>query len=193
MPDDAPVSFASAHELGDWLASKEIPVHRWGTGAAKRVADLWAELEAGESVLTDPPPRRQVSFVSVVVRHGDRILTEVRQLLDTGETRTRHWPPGEKMLPGEDPETAAYRCVAEELGVPRESCRIVRGSGSGRGRTGESSSYPGLVTRYRKNEVEMEIPNLPDTAFETAEHVDSGDGAVRLHYWDWCPPEPQNP
>lgn len=90
---DVPVFFASVHNLHSWLASKDIPVDRWGTGKAKRVEDLWSELETGESVLTDLPPQRRVAFVSVVVRRGDAILTEVAQLLATGGTRTRRQPP----------------------------------------------------------------------------------------------------
>jgi hypothetical protein len=187
MNDDALVSFASVHELRDWLASREIPVHLWGTGQAKRVEDLWSELSTGESVLTDLPPRRQVAFVSVIVRRGGTSLTEVAQLLATGQTRTRRVLPSEKMLPGEDAETAAYRCVGEELGVPRESCRIIPGTCSEASRTAESPSYPGLVTRYRMNQVEMAIPDLPGTAFSTPESDGSEDATVKIHYWDWCP------
>lgn len=187
MNDGTPVSFASTCELRDWLAGKEIPVHGWGIGQAKRVEDLWSELNTGESVLTDPPLQRQVAFVSVVVMRGATCLTEVAQLLATGETRKRRLPPGEKMLPGEDAETAAYRCVEEELGVPRESCRIIPGTHTEGGRTGESTSYPGLVTRYRMNRVEMEIPNLPGTAFSTPESNGGQGAAVKIHYWDWCP------
>ena len=189
MNDDALVSFASVPDLRDWLVGKEIPVHLWGIGQAKRVEDLWSELNAGESVLTDLPPQRQVAFVSVVIRRGDTSLTEVAQLLATGETRTRRLPPSEKMLPGEDATAAAYRCAREELGVPRESCRIIPGTYTEASRTGESPSYPGLVTRYQMNQVEMAIPNLPDTAFSTPESDGSEDAAVKLHYWDWCPPE----
>jgi hypothetical protein len=174
--DDVPVSFTSVHELRGWLASKDIPVHRWGTGQAKRVEDLWSELRTGESVLTDLPPRRRVAFVSVVVRRGDAILTEVAQLLATGETRTRQQPPSEKMLPG------------EELGVPHESCRIIPGTHTEASRTSESPSYPGLVTRYRMNQVEMAISDLPDTAFSTQESDQSQESAVRIHYWDWRSP-----
>lgn len=188
MNDVVPVFFASVHDLRGWLASKDIPVDRWGTGQAKRVEDLWSELGTGESVLTDLPPQRWVAFVSVIVRRGDTILTEVAQLLATGETRTRRLPPGEKMYPGEDAETTAYRCVWEELGVPHESCRILPGCRrTEASRVGESPSYPGLVTRYRRNEVEMVIPDLPGTAFSTTESDRSQDATVTIHYWDWCP------
>ena len=185
MDSDVTVFLANVHNLRSWLATKKIPVDRWGTGQAKRVEDLWSELRTGESVLTDPPPRRRVAFVSVVVRRGDAVLTEVAQLLATGGTRTRRLPPSEKMHPGEDAETAAYRCAWEELGVPRESCWIVPGRLTEASRVGESPSYPGLVTRYRMSQVEMAIPDLPDTAFSTAESDQSQDATVKIHYWDW--------
>jgi NUDIX domain len=185
MDSDVPVFFANVRNLRSWLASKEIPVDRWGIGQAKQVEDLWSELRTGESVLTDLPPRRRVALVSVVVRRGDAILTEVAQLLATGGTRTRRLPPSEKMYPGEDAETAAYRCAWEELGVPRQSCRIVPGRHTEASRVRESPSYPGLVTRYRMNQVEMAIPDLPDTAFCTAESDRNQDATVKIHYWDW--------
>jgi 8-oxo-dGTP pyrophosphatase MutT (NUDIX family) len=185
MESDVPVYFANEHDLRGWLTSREIPVDRWGIGQAKRVEDLWRELGAGESALSDPPPRRRVAFVSVVVRRGDAILTEVGQLLASGRTRTRRSPPSEKMHPGEDAETAAYRCAWEELGVPRESCRIVPGRHTEASRVGESPSYPGLVTWYRMSQVEMAIPDLPDTAFSTAESDRSRDATVKIHSWDW--------
>ena len=187
MDNDVPVFFAGTDDLRGWLVSKDIPVDRWGTGQAKRVEDLWSELGTGESVLRDLPPRRRVAFVSVVVRRGDAVLTEVAQLLATGETRTRRQPPAEKMHAGEEAETAAYRCAWEELGVPRELCRIIPGPRTEASRTGESPSYPGLVTRYRMTQVEMAIPDLPDTAFSTAESARSQDAAIKLHYWDWRP------
>jgi hypothetical protein len=187
MSDDLPVSFASAGDLRAWLAGKDVPHHRWGTGQAKRVEDLWAEVSAGESTLSDPPPRRQVAFVSVLVRHGDTVLTEVGQLLATGQTRSRHSPPSEKMHPGEDAGTAAYRCAQEELGVPPESCQVIPGTCTQASRTSESPSYPGLVTRYQMHQVEMEIPGLPRTAFSTPEHDQSQDAAVKVHHWDWHP------
>ena len=185
MDDDEPVFFANVRNLRNWLVSKEIPVDRWGVGQAKQVDDLWSELETGESVLTDPPPRRRVAVVSVVVRRGDAVLTEVAQLLATGATRTRQLPPSEKMHPGEEAETAAYRCAWEEMGIPRESCRIVPGRQTEASRVAESPSYPGLVTLYRMNQVEMAIPDLPDTAFSTAESDRSQDATVKIHYWDW--------
>lgn len=181
----AAVHLTGPRELRDWLAGKRIPVDRWGKGSAKRVTDLWSELDSGESVLTDPPLERHLSFVSLVIRKGGRRLTETGQLLATGETRRRDWPPGEKMHPGEDAVAAALRCVEEELGVSRASCRIVRRASEESTEEKVSPSYPGLLTRYSMHQVEMEIDNLPETAFTTVEAATSGDAAVKEHYWDW--------
>jgi hypothetical protein len=179
------VPMAGLQELRDWLVENGLPTHLWGIGQAKRVEDLWSELRTGESVLTSPPPERQVSFVSLVVKRGDKRLTEVTQLLASGNTRQRQWPPGEKMLPDEDAEAAAFRCVEEELGVSRESCRIVPGTHTEAVKKGESPSYPGLATRYRMHQVEMEVQNLPEAAFSTPESSGNGDTAVKMHYWNW--------
>jgi hypothetical protein len=182
---ESTVSVVSLRELRDWLAGKGIPLHRWGIGEAKRVEDLWSELRTGESVLTDPPPRRRASFVSLIVRRGDKYLIEVAQELVTGYTRERDWPPSEKLLPGEDVAVAAFRCAEEELGVPRAACRIVSGTHTEVVEKWESPSYPGLRTTYRKHRVEMEIPGLPEGAFSTPENAGSGDTAVQVHHWDW--------
>lgn len=181
-----PLTVASLQELRDWLAGKGIPTHLWGNGQVKRVEDLWSELGTGECVLTDPPPERQVSCVSLVIRWGDKQLMEVGQVLANGETRQRHQSPAEKMLPGESVEAAAFRCVEEELGVSRESCLVVPDTHTEKVNKGESPSYPGLKSRYVVHEIEMEVPGLPKSAFRTPEAVKSGDTTVVMHLWDWC-------
>lgn len=137
------------------------------------------------SSLVTPPPERQVSFVSVVIKKGDKRLAEIAPILATGEIRQRQLPRAEKLLPGEDVEMAAYRCVEEELGVSRESRRIVPGTRIDEVRNGESPSYPGLMTRYSAHQVEMEVPNLPDTDVTTLEAAGSEDTAVKKHRRDW--------
>jgi hypothetical protein len=182
--DVNPDRWPEPEDLRRWLAAMRIPVDKWGTGDAKRVEDLWAELRAGDSVLTgDNQPKRRTSFVSVVIRRDDKILTETAQELATGEIRARHWPPGEKKRPDEAPEEAGFRCLEEELGVPRELCRIVSVTPL-EPQEKISPSYPGLTTLYSSHQVEMEVLGLPGK-FETPE---SGDSAVVRHFWDWRPP-----
>jgi hypothetical protein len=183
------VTLATQEDLCDWLARKKISTERWGKGQMKGVEDLWSELDTGESVLTDRPPRRRVSCVSLVIRWGDKQLLEVGQKLANGETRQRRQSPAEKMYPGEDAETAAFRCVKEELGIAPELCRIVPDMRPKKHENDKvSPSYPGLKTRYLVHEIEMEVPGLPRTAFHTQEAAGSRDTAVVMHHWDWCGP-----
>lgn len=176
----------SPGELHDLLAGAGIPVQRWGAAGTKPVTDLWAELETGESRLTmDSPPERLVSCVELTIRQDGKTLLEVAQLLASGERRERDALPAEKMLPGETPEAAAFRCVEEELGVPRADCRITPGTYRTSRNTRHATSYPGLTTHYEVHTVEVEVPGLPATAFSTRESDDSGDTTIVAHYWDW--------
>jgi hypothetical protein len=176
----------SQGELHDLLAGAGIPVQRWGAAGTKPVADLWTELETGESALTtDSPPERLVSCVELTIRQDGRTLLEVAQLLANGELRERNALPAEKMLPGETPEAAAFRCVEEELGVPRADCRIAPGTYRTSRNTRHATSYPGLTTHYVVHTVEIEVPGLPATEFSTPESDGSGDATIVAHYWDW--------
>jgi hypothetical protein len=176
----------SPGELHDLLAGAGIPVQRWGTDGTKPVTDLWAELETGESALTDDsPPERLVSCVELTIRQDGKTLLEVAQLLANGERRERNALPAEKMLPGETPEAAAFRCVEEELGVPREECRIPSGRYPTNRDTRHATSYPGLTTHYEVHTIEIEVPGLPSTEFSTRESAGSGDATIVAHYWAW--------
>jgi hypothetical protein len=182
-----PAHVAGPQELRDLLAGEGIPVHLWGTGLTKRVDDLWSEIGRGEAALTTgSPPQRLVTCVRLVVRRGGKRLTEVAQQLANGEVRERRSPPAEKLLPGEDAEAAAFRCVEEELGVPRAVCRIFPGTHTEKTDASDSPSYPGLATRYLVHELEIEVPDLPATEFSTPEADGSGDSTIRTHYWGWA-------
>jgi hypothetical protein len=93
----------SLDDLTLWLAARGISTQGWGAGLAKSAADLWQEIEAGESRLEDDPPRRVVEVVQVWVRDtAGRVLIEREQELADGRLRARNRPPSEKLKPGED-------------------------------------------------------------------------------------------
>lgn len=176
----------SPGELHDLLADAGIPVQRWGAAGTKPVTDLWTELATGESVLTaGSPPERLVSCVELTIRQDGRTLVEVAQLLANGELRQRDALPAEKMLPGETPEAAAFRCVEEELGVPRADCRLVPGAYRTSRNSRHATSYPGLTTHYEVHTIGIEVPGLPSTEFSTRESAGSGDTTIVAHYWAW--------
>jgi NUDIX domain len=143
----------SLPELKDLLEACNVDIDRWNKGAAKRVEDLWSEVSQGESLLTkDDRDRltRVVNVVGVDVMFRDRShrallhLVECKQVFRSGRERWRDLRTslGEKKLPAEDPQQAAYRAVFEELGIPCSDLRLdYDGSELV---TGDSQSYPGL-------------------------------------------------
>ncbi len=63
--------------LDDLLRANGIDTSQWGAGRSKTVADLWAEIVAGETRLRTQPFRREVlGVVEVIIRKGDHILIE---------------------------------------------------------------------------------------------------------------------
>jgi hypothetical protein len=175
----------SLEDLRFWLANQGIPLSRWGTGPTKSVADLWSELQCGESVLTADPPQRHVRAVAVIIRRNDAILIEAAQTFRTGISRERSIPPTEKMLSGESVETAAIRCVQEELGITLDERALVPGTHTVAENERYSQSFPELLSRYTVHEVEIRVPGLPDTPFSTKESLDGTDTAIQDHYWEW--------
>ncbi|MCI3277772.1 NUDIX hydrolase [Streptomyces cylindrosporus] len=175
----------SVDDLREWLAAQGVPYDTWGRDGTKSVRRLWEEIAAGETWLSSGPPLREVAVVSVTIETAGRRLTEVRQLMADGAVRERDSPPTEKMLPGETPEAAALRCIAEELGVDPDAVTITARAPFPTVEQSDSPSYPGLPSRYHLHTVTAEVPGLPLTPFTTEEAPGHGDAAVRTHYWEW--------
>ncbi|GAA3778992.1 NUDIX domain-containing protein [Streptomyces phyllanthi] len=175
----------SPAELQEWLRSNGIPYESWDIGAVKSVRNLWDEIASGEATLSEDPPLRRVSVVSVVVRTGGGQLTEVAQLMANGAVRERNSPPSEKMKPGETAIAAALRCLAEELGVREADATVDPRSLSVAVERVASPSYPGLPGEYRLHTVEAQVSGLPGTSFTTDEAPGDGDAVVTTHYWEW--------
>jgi hypothetical protein len=91
------LTFDDPDALAAWLTAGGVPLADWGRGEAKTVGDLWAEVACGETTLGDNPPRRTVSVVQVLIRRGERALTEIEQEMADGRRRARGWPPSEKL------------------------------------------------------------------------------------------------
>lgn len=173
--------------LAAWLAANGMDLARWGTGAAKRVRDLWAEIARGESQLQQDPPLRRVAAVVVLVRRGDRVLVETEQVMRDGRTRPRRRPPSEKMKPGEGYRDAAVRCLVEEIGVRPAAVAVREATHQVTCLTRESASYPGLRTRYVFHTVEARVDGLPSEGFSTREATHAAADPVRRHHWAWAP------
>jgi hypothetical protein len=112
-------------ELRTLLLEYDVPLERWGTGRAKTLEHLLAELNAGEGALAPAGGGLQrtlsSSLLLVYYQHGPTtyLLREDRQEFADGRVRRRRFDAslGEKMRRGEEPRAAAYRALAEELGI----------------------------------------------------------------------------
>lgn len=148
-------------ELKEQLTMHGIDFSRWGTGSAKSLEHLLAELDSGESELVEHDEKlvRRVAVLDIDVFTdigGRRRLIEVRQEFSDGRVRQRELPTSvsEKLHQGEDPSEAVARALAEELGIWRfgiisEMRQIVE--------TIDSPSYPGLLSEYLVYRVDVLI------------------------------------
>ncbi len=184
-----PIDFASIgspDELNALLVAGGVDTSLWGNGSVKSVDDLWTEIVAGESCIrTQPLLRVVLGAVNVLVRRGECVLIETRQVFASGMTRHRHIPPAEKMQPGERPLDTAIRCLREELGVARHHVDIVASAHPPRREVRPSPSYPGLVTEYAVYTVEARVQGLPGGDFTTYEYGADGREWIIRHDWAW--------
>lgn len=184
-----PTDFASldsSDALNTLLVAGGVDTALWGHGLTKSVDDLWSEIVAGESrIRTQPLQRVVLGAVNVLIRRGERILIETRQVFASGMTRQRDIPPAEKIQPGERPIDTAMRCLREELGVARHDVEIVITAPPPRREVRPSPSYPGLVTEYTFHTVEARVNGLPDDDFVTYEYGADGRAWSMRHDWAW--------
>jgi hypothetical protein len=175
----------TAAQLVAFLAAAGVDVAAWRHPHSNTVADLLAELAAGECRLFTEPPRRELTIIRLVVVRGGRVLIEAELIETPGRRQTRGREPSEKVLPGETPEAAARRGLREELGCPDEAIRVLGVSGPRRDTRASTPSYPGLRSDYRVFDVGCEVAGLPDGEFETEETT--GMPAKRItHRWRWA-------
>ena len=107
----------NAAQLKDRLIEQGLDLSKWGQDSAKSAADLWHEIVCGEVTLSFSPPLRRLRVVTVNVKRGSLMLTELEQHFRDGRTRVRRLPPSEKIKANETYRDAAIRCLQEELDV----------------------------------------------------------------------------
>jgi len=181
-----PCNFVDERALRGFLEARDVPLHRWGHGDAKRVSDLLDELREGDCVLESHTSERRVSIaVGLIRRPGgdDRILLELEQVLDDGRVRRRLQPFGEKVKTEEAPLEAIARGMREELGLKPGEYTVLPKHRKATERT-ESPSYPGVVSVYERHTFEIRTTVLPDGDFWREDRSQDATPAVR-HRWGW--------
>jgi len=95
-------SFADASELSTFLSSAGVDVTEFGRGNAKTIADLFEEVEKGETVVDaseDGGVLRVVEVLNLYLMDGEgRVLMEEKQVLPSGHVRERGLVLSEKLV-----------------------------------------------------------------------------------------------
>lgn len=179
------MKFSSPEELAAWLQHHQIDTRHWGTGNAKSVADLWREVQAGESHFEDGHALRRVHVASLVVIQDDKQLIEALQVFHDGRKRVSDRAPSEKLKLGETAQAAARRCLWEEIGCSEENVVsppiLIRTEEQ----LLDSPSYPGLTSRFKLHLVRCAVRGLPAEEFVTRNRAQD-DPVASLH-WRWEP------
>jgi hypothetical protein len=184
MPEERE-QIPTLRDLEQLLSANGIDLTAWGQGEAKRLEDLFNEIEAGESRLQVDPLLRLLAVVQVNVRGQTGTLVEAEQELADGRRRPRNQPPLEKIKAGEQPVEVAVRCLMEELGMGRERIFIDEGSCRLTLEVKDSPSYPGLRGQFLYHAFEARVEGLLDADFWTDETADNEKDPVRRHHWVW--------
>ena len=152
-------------ELSVLLISKGVPTEQWGRGKAKNLSDLFEEIRDGESkleMIAGALTRHlEACAINVFADIGGsrKRLVELKQILSDGRERVRNLDTslGEKLRPGEAPNSAARRALREELGIDVEA-EFVSQLSLTRGPQ-ESESFPGLPSVYVFHRFDILLPN----------------------------------
>jgi hypothetical protein len=187
------------------LRKNGIDVTLFGKGDAKRIEDLFWEVQKSECVMGMQKGvfKRFLDVLRVELwatfPDGDKVLMEADQELQDGRKRKRVKPMSKKMSYGESWEDALHRAFGSELkinpGIIKKHMRCSRRNQTSDER--DSVGYPGIKTVYQFHNVHVEVIDnndpamaclgLPEgTDFETEEL--SIVGTDRKHYWTWYRP-----
>lgn len=190
----------SSRELELALVASDIPVADWGQGVAKSVADLWLELQNGETTLSFATEDgsilyRQTQVVELLIQREDETLIEAMQELENGERRYRNRLPSEKIKADETPFLAARRCLHEEFSlaeVQLEAIQITIEQPVEQPvdlvdeKLHSSPSYPGLNTLYTLHRARIVGCDFPAHDFATENRAHAEGDPVKAHHWHWA-------
>ncbi len=192
QPQDMRTELASditLEELLQKLVHAGIPVEQYGTGVAKTVPHLLAEIHEGESLMSVNDKGEIFRDVNVVwadvictVADGTTyVLKEDRQEFKDGRVKRRNLNSslGEKLKPGEIPDEAVNRAIEEELGItePLEGVYYLGYQES----VVTPDTYPGLESSYQFHKYATIIP---ETSFKPEGYVEYQQDKTNYYVWE---------
>jgi hypothetical protein len=187
LPDPHPEQM-TADDLQTRLINAGIDIAMWGSGGAKTVSHLLAEIIEGESEVSFDAQGRversvRVAWVDVLFfdNQGNALqLVEDRQEYHDGRVRKRQLESslGEKFKPSETPEEAAMRALSEELGV--DSFKSLNAIGHEQ-TTHTPDSYPGLKSSY---DTYSFVAVLDESSYHPEGYIEHQ--ADKTNYYTWA-------
>merc|ERR1740121_534168 len=164
-----PVGLDEDH-LNQYLIDNNVDVSNWGQGTAKSVADFSEELVKGESTLHRQESGRIVRLVDIVVlklvKAGvgqEFILREIEENVGDRVMRLDRLS-ATKRRADEHPFSAARRLISKYLHIDENAVNIDPDDVRIVEEEQESTSYPGLVSVYRKRFMTANMRFLPTDA-----------------------------
>lgn len=177
--------FSDPQQLAVWLTHHDVDIAQWGQGTAKSVVDLWNELVCGDSRLDDNPLLRRVSVATLLAYQDGWQLIEATQTFEDGRQRCRNRAPSEKMMLNESPQSAAIRCLQEEVGATSNNILSPPTLVKTETVRSDSPSYPTLLTEFTFYTLRVELQGLPTIDFVT--HNQATNDPVKSIGWTWIP------
>jgi len=141
------------------LRKHNIDINKFGTGKARSIKDLAQETGTGETRLysNGKEMRRYLDILVVKIKNNDAYLIETGHNFGSGQSRSTNQFPATKVRPFEDKVWAVRRLLGE-VDIPYASSKIM--FGPRRIETQESPSYPGIITVYLKQVVEVTLSEI---------------------------------
>mmetsp|Transcript_152253 Transcript_152253/g.270143 ORF Transcript_152253/g.270143 Transcript_152253/m.270143 type:complete len:850 (-) Transcript_152253:59-2608(-) len=143
--------------MGALLRKHNIDTKLFGVGNARTITDFAQETATGETRLYSKGTelRRYLDILIVKIKNNfGGYLIETGHNFGKGQTRQKNAFPATKVRPFED-KVWAVRRLLREVDIPFASSKIM--FGPRRVETSQSPSYPGVVTVYLKQVVEVEL------------------------------------
>jgi serine/threonine protein kinase len=153
---------------GNWTEAKltailqqhKIDTSAFGVGAARSIKQFVQECNTGEThLLSDGNKlRRHLDILVVKIKNPiGAYLIETGHAFGKGQTRAKNAFPATKVRPFED-KVWAVRRLLSEVDIPYASSKIM--FGPVRVESQESPSYPGVITVYVKQVVEVQLMEI---------------------------------
>jgi len=162
-------------DLFQYLTDNNVDVSKWGEGTARSVAEFSEELVKGESALLRQDTGRIVRVVDIVVLKlvktaadgTEVVLREVEEKVSS-KTSALDRLPATKRRADEHPFAAARRMISKYLHMDNNTVTLDPDDVKVSQEEQESTSYPGLVSLYRKRYMKAVVNDLAPNKLDIA-------------------------